>query len=60
MRALLPLAMLALLVTACGEPRPVRIGAKGFTEQRILAEALRMLLQESSRPARVVDCMRCQ
>jgi glycine betaine/choline ABC-type transport system substrate-binding protein len=55
MRAIVVVTAL-LLVAACGDPMPVRVGAKSFTEQQVLAQALRTLLEASGRPARVVDC----
>jgi glycine betaine/choline ABC-type transport system substrate-binding protein len=46
-----------LAMSACASPKPVRIGAKAFTEQRILAHALRTLIErELEVPAHVVEC----
>ncbi len=53
MRRLLPL----LLLCACGGPEPVRVGAKAFTEQRILAQMLAArITQAGLGPVEVVEC----
>jgi len=48
---------LALLVVACrGSARPLRVGAKSFDEQRVLAAAIVQLVRATGRRAQRVDC----
>ena len=55
MSRLLPLT-LPLLLAAC-DRTPVRVGAKGFAEQRVLAEVLGARLEQVGvRPTEIVEC----
>ena len=56
MRALFGIA-LALACVGCGTGEPLRIGAKSFDEQRVLAEMIASLVTtELGEPCRVIDC----
>ncbi len=46
------------LVAGCSEsPQPVRIGAKAFTEQQVLAQILALLVRQSGGEAKVINCV---
>lgn len=56
MRLISILTLLLLLSCQSGNDEPLRIGAKPFAEQAILANMVRLLLAEEDIAAEVVDC----
>lgn len=49
--------MAVLFVASCAKTAPIRIGAKPFSEQRILAQALRVLLESEGYTVRpILEC----
>jgi glycine betaine/choline ABC-type transport system substrate-binding protein len=49
--------IIALLLSSCARSAPIRIGAKPFSEQRILAQAIRVLLESEGYTVRpIVEC----